>query len=105
MNKEEAEAKLKEEFEWYEAKADQVARRVFVEHVKPYCRKHSLTFSSAMGTWAFRTENGEGPYYKEMIFEDTQEWDDLCEILGMDVPGFDANSLGSIMPCYPEEDA
>lgn len=101
MNKEEAETELKKNFDWYEAQADQVARIVFVEHVKPFCRKRGWRFLAGNGAWSLHPLNESGLYAKEDLPDD-EEWIALCELLNTEVPGFPGNDLGSIMPDFKD---
>lgn len=97
MNKEQAEERLKKDFEWYEAKVDQVARRIFVEHVKPFCRKRKWRFLTGMGAWAFYPPNTRALGRDDVILDDP-EWDEMRELLGIEVHGYSEGDLGSIMP-------
>jgi hypothetical protein len=100
---------LKTQWNWYEAHVDQQAKIAFHRHVKPFCRKHGLRFNAGMGVWGFFAPGEREAYCKERPFQDTEEWDRLCDLLEMCVPGMDANSLGSLMtsetlsPTEPEE--
>lgn len=97
MNKEEAEAKMMKDFEWYKKLVDQVARRIFVEHVKPFCRKRRWRFLTGNGAWAFFTPNERMFSDKEDLPND-EEWATICDLLGTGIPGFSGSDLGSLMP-------
>lgn len=96
-NKGEIEARLAKDFAWYEGKADQVARRAFQEHVKPFCRNRGWRFLAGNGTWAFYLPSERGIGDPDDLPGD-EEWAEICDLLSTDIPGLRANDLGSLMP-------
>ena len=87
----------KKSFEWYEAKADQVARMIFIEYVKPFCRKRKWRFLTGMGEWAFFPPNTRALGRDDVILDD-KEWDDIRELLSIEVQGYPGRDLGTLMP-------
>ncbi len=97
MTKEEAETRLKKEFGWYERNVDQVAKIMFVKHVKPFCRKRRWRFLTGNGAWAFFPPNERALGRYDVILDD-KEWDKIRGLLNMRIPGILGLDLGSFMP-------
>ncbi len=106
MNKEATEAKLQKEFDWYEKQTDQVARRMFIEHVKPLCRKKGWIFSAGMGAWWMGPPDLASLERQRFCghFEEGGDYEEIGNLLNMEVPGFPVNYFGSFMPSYPEKE-
>lgn len=82
-------------FAKYEKAVDAYAEMMQEKYVLPYLKRKGLHFMAGNGLWYI----GKGDNYIDP--------DDLPsrvrEVLWMEVPGYPANDLGSLMPDYPED--
>ena len=70
--------------------------------VLPYLRKHHETFASGMGAWWIYHPGKENLRADNWI-PANREGRKVLEVLTMEVPGYPAGDLGSLMPDYKGE--
>jgi len=76
-----------------------LANQEFRLHILPWLHKNHYYFLAGNGTWyVFKEVPGEK---EESIFEDKIP-KEILDILQQEVEGMPSNSLGSLMPDYPE---
>lgn len=96
---------LRQVHEEFEAKMLGIAREQFVEEVKPFCDLFKMDFFAGNGIWWFvdRTQSTDEPIHSEefkvLYYDDVSR---MINILETEVPGFPADSLGTLMPCYED---
>lgn len=104
MTQEELQAEIKQEWELYESVIDTIARSTFHNAIKPFLRARRWSFAAGMGTWCIyqpTVRNGsEAIDHERLISEGNLELQDIVAILETEVPGFECNELGSLMPDY-----
>jgi len=83
------------EYKWqdYEREVYIWAATVFNSDILPYLKKHHFSFEAGNGSYWIGDEHGR-TIYRESLPKRIQSR------LDMEVPGFDSNNLGSLMPDY-----
>ncbi len=77
-----------------------VAEAMFESKVKPYLQKHGYDFLAGNGTFWIGYDDPDNRYGFVSIDIDKEIPKRIRDILFMEVPGFRANDLGSLMPDY-----
>lgn len=83
----------------YEKKVDALAERMFKEVVRPICVKRGWKFLPGNGGWWIGSPDQRHSLDSDSLPDD-DEWQAVCAVLETEIPGMQANDLGSLMPDY-----
>lgn len=79
---------------------DGVLEQARKEYVIPYCDANNFEFNAGMGTWNFRSANGDyiGDFLYDSDYDDVPE--EVLRVLQMEYPLNRGQSCGSMMESY-----
>ena len=112
---------IEDSWQQYSRYVEAVAEVLFHTYVVPFCKQSGYTFLSGNGTFFLFIDRKDGTYsldtndegeavtlkgYGQVAKHEPSSTETvLMHILNAEVPGMDANCLGSLMPNYTRKDA
>ena len=93
------EQQLEQAWNRYQATVNAIVDQAFKEVVQPYCQKHSLRFLAGNGTYFMQPLVYQGSIASWIPPQLPKR---VAQVLEIEIPGMRADSLGTLMPNFPD---
>lgn len=90
------ETQLDKAFQKYDEQVRRLAREAFDEVVRPFCEKHGFRFKAGNGIWYLYDPSEALPEWNTL--PKRRGWQKVKAVLETEIPHYEANDLGSLMP-------